>query len=551
MTSTNGFKGLSISAKLLLAFLLIGLLPAILIGVLIYGSAVKTTKQEVVSRVETIADTKLDQLQEYIFRNEKRIIELAHLPLMADAVIELSKAFSQGGVAARKSEINKKLGDRLINYLDHLRDAYGYYDLFFISPAGQILFSLHKEADWGTNLKTGAFKESNLARAFSQSSSLLQIQISEFSYYAPSKEWAAFICTPLIKGRKIVGYLAVQISIKEIHNIAADYSGLGKTGETVIAAQEKENALIIAPLRHRPQAAFTLKLPLNDRLQIPMLRALKGDEDFGESVDYRKEKILASWRYIPAFRWGVVVKIDANEAFAPVAHLRNRLLLVLLITLIVVIILSRVISNTFSIPIKTLTQMVSSVAAGDYSKRAVISSRDEIGLLAETLNTTVSAIERNNWIKTGQNGLAQKMRGDKTKADLYQDLLTFLGLYLEAIAGTFYVRINDDLFSLGATIALAGNRNVKQLFKTGEGLVGEAVQKREKILVSDLPVNFPAVEFSSGEIALQHILIFPIVLHDRVMGVVELGRLDPFTNNQIDFMEIVSESIAYAVQSNS
>ena len=40
-------------------------------------------------------------------------------------------------------------------------------------------------------------------------------------------------------------------------------------------------------------------------------------------VDYRGRETVAAWQYLPSMRWGMVVKIDTAEAFAPVARQRN------------------------------------------------------------------------------------------------------------------------------------------------------------------------------------------------------------------------------------
>ena len=55
-----------------------------------------------------------------------------------------------------------------------------------------------------------------------------------------------------------------------------------------------------------------------------MQEALQGRHGQGESVDYRGKTVLASWRYVPSFRWGLVVKIDADEALLPVTRLRRQ-----------------------------------------------------------------------------------------------------------------------------------------------------------------------------------------------------------------------------------
>jgi diguanylate cyclase (GGDEF)-like protein/PAS domain S-box-containing protein len=57
--------------------------------------------------------------------------------------------------------------------------------------------------------------------------------------------------------------------------------------------------------------------------------ALSGGHDRGLTRDYAGIEIAAAWRYLPALRWGMVVKIDSDEVFAP-AHRARRVTLIAL-----------------------------------------------------------------------------------------------------------------------------------------------------------------------------------------------------------------------------
>lgn len=41
-------------------------------------------------------------------------------------------------------------------------ELHGYYDTFLITPDGDIVYTMAKEADYGTNLMDGEYKDSNL-----------------------------------------------------------------------------------------------------------------------------------------------------------------------------------------------------------------------------------------------------------------------------------------------------------------------------------------------------------------------------------------------------
>src|SRR4249920_2057013 len=52
------------------------------------------------------------------------------------------------------------------DWATRFREHFGYYDVFLISPSGDILYTVAKEIDFATNLKTGPYRKSPLAEVF-------------------------------------------------------------------------------------------------------------------------------------------------------------------------------------------------------------------------------------------------------------------------------------------------------------------------------------------------------------------------------------------------
>ena len=88
------------------------------------------------------------------------------------------------------------------------------------------------------------------------------------------------------------------------------------TGEAVLVQREGDSALYVSPLRFRPDPPFTFRRALNEP-GFAARAALEGDEDFGSSVDYRGVKVFAAARRLKRAPWGLVVKVDEEEALAP------------------------------------------------------------------------------------------------------------------------------------------------------------------------------------------------------------------------------------------
>ncbi len=75
---------------------------------------------------------------------------------------------------------------------------FGYYDIFIADPqSGNIVYSVYKELDFATNLKTGPYAKTAIGEAFSKALSVNSAQgvVSKLSSYLPSYEALAwFLC---------------------------------------------------------------------------------------------------------------------------------------------------------------------------------------------------------------------------------------------------------------------------------------------------------------------------------------------------------------------
>ena len=73
--------------------------------------------------------------------------------------------------------------------------------------------------------------------------------------------------------------------------------------------------------------------------------------------------------------------------------------------------------------------------------------------------------------------------------------------------------------------------------------------EKQSISISDIPEDYITVNSGLGEASPRDLLAFPFVLDGEVKGVLELGTFKPFNDTQIEFLNLVSENIAIAVNS--
>ena len=156
--------------------------------------------------------------------------KLALTEIRGNPTADVRNVRNKGLDAPEYAEIDR----RIRPFLAFRKEELEFHDLLLLSPDGQVIFSLAREKDLGTNLRSGLYKDSPLAQAFDSASLLLTAEISDFVFYPPSKKVAAFIAAPLEREGTVIGVLAAQLDIDGVSAIASDYDGLGQSGESAV-----------------------------------------------------------------------------------------------------------------------------------------------------------------------------------------------------------------------------------------------------------------------------------------------------------------------------
>ncbi len=101
---------------------------------------------------------------------------------------------------------------------------------------------------------------------------------------------------------------------KFLYPLLRSEPSLSMTMETVLVRADGGDVLFLGPLRHRADGPLTLRLP---RAALGAAEAaIEGRSEFGEFIDYRGVRVLAVTRGVRGTPWGLVVKVDREEAFA-------------------------------------------------------------------------------------------------------------------------------------------------------------------------------------------------------------------------------------------
>ncbi|MFT5916725.1 MAG: serine phosphatase RsbU (regulator of sigma subunit) [Flammeovirgaceae bacterium] len=377
------FKKSRITFQLLFWFLVISLPAEILITYVSYRNAEQSLKTEVTNSLNAIATRQANQIYKYLSSQIRTVETLSNLPDIILATENLASGLKDGGLAGTAFwEEEAKFRDLLTYY----QNSFLYEDLILISKEGDIVFSVSNYRLLGKNMNSRRLWKTEIARLFDKVDTELISVISDFSMPPGTKRHSAFIGTPIQKSGVTIGVIMAQLDNAEINNVMNDYVGLGETGESLLAFRKADSVTFITNTRHEPNAAFNTSFSISDEKATAIVKATNRERGNGITSDYRGHSVLAVWSYIPSSRSGLVVKIDEAEAFAPIEELRIILIAIVLGTLLAIIIVAITVARSISKPIRKLTFVAKSIAAGNLEQKVDIKQSNEIGTLADSFN---------------------------------------------------------------------------------------------------------------------------------------------------------------------
>ena len=124
---------------------------------------------------------------------------------------------------------------------------------------------------------------------------------------------------PVRDGAKIIGTISSQQTLAAVKDLVLDVSTFGNTSELGLCSAD-DRLLYCAPLRLR-QGVYEIPRRPGGR-PLPMDLAIEGKTGVVQTLDYRRQQVLAAYTPVSDMGLGLVLKIDTAELFQP---LRNQL----------------------------------------------------------------------------------------------------------------------------------------------------------------------------------------------------------------------------------
>ena len=185
---------------------------------------------------------------------------------------------------------------------------------------------------------------------------------------------------------------------------------------------------------------------------------------------------------------------------------------------------------------------------------SLIEMRDNLRKAAEEEEKRKKEDEQRQWASNGVAMFSDILRKHSNDLDaLAYDVISNLVKYIGANLGGMFI-INDDnkndvYIEMKACYAYDRQKHLEKRIDPGVGLIGRCVQEKETIYITDVPEDYLNIKSGLGNEKPSSLLIVPLVMNEKIYGVIEIASFEHIEKYQIEFTERIAESIASTISS--
>jgi HAMP domain-containing protein/signal transduction histidine kinase/ActR/RegA family two-component response regulator len=203
--------------------------------------------------------------------------------------------------------------------------------------------------------------------------------------------------------------------------------------------------------------------------------------------------------------------------------------------------------------LRAIADVATAVTKGDLTRSIQVGAQGEVAFVKDNINEMIRNLrdttlrnEEQDWLKTNLAKFTRMLQGQRDFLTVGKLVLSELAPLVSAQQGAFYMMDNangESELKLLASYAQQEGNGVKNRFRMGEGLVGQAALEKRRFLLTDVPGNYAKVSSGLAEFRPMNVVVVPILFEGQVKAVMELSSVERFSTAHQAFLDQLTESI--------
>lgn len=455
----------SIKNKLIFLFLIAVLTPLLVMRLIAYPSAQKVIQETTISNLQSIGSKKVSQVNDWLHKLKTTAERIANNPLVAEAV-----------------NLTKADADTVSKFLSHIPYDALFHRFMISDISGNIRISADNKLI-GLNISdiqgfnralAGKTYISDIVSAVFYDADEVgnrSGQLPAMYIFAPAKNEDGHVAGVMLFQADLS---VLNNEMQEIHGGSYDAYIINQHGLMITESKFADQLKKIGLIAKRTTMELAIVEPQTKKFTRSAESCLKGIDGFDMKgyTNYRDQKVLGVWYWIPELKWGVITEMSTDEVSLAMNNLKNPftkifsyLTITGVILAVVGIAFAFLIGQKIARPIMGLTTATRRMSSGDLSQRVTIKTQDEVRELGDAFNVMAESVQE--------------------KTSKLQETTNFLNSIL--VSSTEHAIIASDLDGN----ILAFNEGAKRIY---------GYETEELILKSNIQILHAKMDVKSGKV---------------------------------------------------
>ncbi len=215
-------------------------------------------------------------------------------------------------------------------------------------------------------------------------------------------------------------------------------------------------------------------------------------------------------------------------------------------------------ASTLTIQLRAIAGVSTAVTRGDLTQQIGVQASGEVAELKDNINrmiVTLRETTRENadqgWLDSNLARIGGLLQGQRDLTEVCQMIMDEVSPLVNAQAGAFFLEEpgadDDGFWRLRGGYGL-GRTGATARFGRGEGLVGQAGESKQVVLVSAIPEGYRAIRSGVGSAAPAALVVLPVLFEGEALGVVEFASVSAFSELHLSFLERLTSTIGVAIK---
>jgi HAMP domain-containing protein/signal transduction histidine kinase/CheY-like chemotaxis protein len=204
--------------------------------------------------------------------------------------------------------------------------------------------------------------------------------------------------------------------------------------------------------------------------------------------------------------------------------------------------------------VRAIAEVATAVTKGDLTRSIALDAQGEMAALKDTINEMIRNLKdttlKNNeqdWLKTNLAKFSRMLQGQRDLTNVGRMVLSELCPVVSALQAEFYVLDQSDegesWLTLLGSYASDGQETLGKRVALGQGILGQCVLERRKIILDNPPNTYLRVSSGLGEAPPRSVMVLPLIFEGQVKGALELASFEGFNPTHHALLEQLTESI--------